>query len=74
MNVENYQFDGNQKLVYTNNSPDELDVVFYHLQFNAFQPGSQMDMRLQNIVDPDGRMVNNLGTKEKPNFVYDFIK
>ncbi len=66
MNVENYQFDGNQKLVYTNNSPDELDVVFYHLQFNAFQPGSQMDMRLQNIVDPDGRMVNNLGTKEKP--------
>ena len=66
MNVENFQFDGTQKLVYTNNSPDELDVVFYHLQFNAFQPGSQMDMRLQNIVDPDGRMVNNLGTKEKP--------
>ena len=66
MNVENFQFDGIQKLVYTNNSPDDLNVVFYHLQFNAFQPGSQMDMRLQNIVDPDGRMVNNLGTKEKP--------
>jgi len=66
MNVENFQFDGTQKLIYTNNSPDELDVVFYHLQFNAFQPGSQMDMRLQNIVDPDNRMVNNLGTKEKP--------
>ena len=66
MNVENFQFDGTQKLVYTNNSPDNLHVVFYHLQFNAFQPGSQMDMRLQNIVDPDGRMVNNLGTKEKP--------
>ena len=66
MNVENFQFDGIQKLVYTNNSPDDLHVVFYHLQFNAFQPGSQMDVRLKNIVDPDKRMVNNLGTKEKP--------
>jgi len=66
MNVENYQFDGFQKLVYTNNSPDDLNKVYYHLQFNAFQPGSQMDMLLQNIVDPDGRMVNNIGTKEKP--------
>ena len=66
MNVENYQFNGKQKLVYTNNSPDDLKEIFYHLQFNAFQPGSEMDMRLQNVVDPDGRMVNNLGTKEKP--------
>ena len=66
MNVENFQFQGKQKLVYTNNSPDELNEVFYHLQFNAFQPGSEMDMRLQNIQDPDGRMVNNVGTKENP--------
>jgi hypothetical protein len=65
MNVENYQFDGKQKLVYTNNSPDELKEVFYHLQFNAFQPESEMDMRLQNIVDPDRRMVNNIGTREE---------
>jgi len=68
MNVKNYQFNGKQKLVYTNNSPDELNEVFYHLQFNAFQPGSEMDVRLQNIVDPDARMVNNLGTKEAPNY------
>ncbi len=66
MNVENYQFDGKQKLIYTNNSPDDLQFIFYHLQFNAFQPGSEMDIRLQNIVDPDGRMVNNMGTKENP--------
>ncbi|QLG45381.1 M1 family metallopeptidase [Costertonia aggregata] len=56
MNVENYQYSGTQKLVYTNNSPDELNRVYYHLYFNAFQPGSEMDMRLQNIADPDGRM------------------
>ncbi|MEN8125624.1 MAG: M1 family metallopeptidase [Bacteroidota bacterium] len=66
MDVENYQYAGNQKLVYTNNSPDGLSEIFYHLQPNAFQPESQMDMRLQNIVDPDHRMVNNIGTKEKP--------
>ncbi len=56
MNVENYQYTGVQKLVYTNNSPDELNRVYYHLYFNAFQPGSEMDVRLQNIEDPDGRM------------------
>ncbi|MFS4446039.1 M1 family metallopeptidase [Maribacter sp. 2307UL18-2] len=56
MNVENFQYTGTQKLVYTNNSPDELTRVYYHLYFNAFQPGSEMDIRLQNIADPDGRM------------------
>ncbi|MCK0132390.1 M1 family metallopeptidase [Flavobacteriaceae bacterium F08102] len=68
MNVENYQYHGKQQLVYTNNSPDELNQVFYHLFFNAFQPGSEMDIRLQNIPDPDGRMVNNIGTKTERKF------
>ena len=57
MNVETFRYSGTQKLVYTNNSPDELKRVYYHLYFNAFQPGSEMDMRLRNIADPDGRMV-----------------
>lgn len=56
MDVENFQYKGTQTLVYTNNSPDVLDRVYYHLFFNAFQPGSEMDIRLQNIEDPDGRM------------------
>lgn len=68
MNVKDYTYEGKQTLVYTNNSPDDLNKVFYHLYFNAFQPGSEMDIRLQNIADPDGRMVNNLGTKENPKF------
>lgn len=58
MNVDNYQYTGTQKLVYTNNSPDELTKVYYHLYFNAFQPGSEMDIRLQNIQDPDSRMMS----------------
>jgi hypothetical protein len=56
MDVDTYQYSGSQKLVYTNNSPEELSRVFYHMYFNAFQPGSEMDIRLQNIEDPDKRM------------------
>ncbi|MBO0342042.1 MAG: M1 family metallopeptidase [Allomuricauda sp.] len=59
MDVETYQYNGTQKLVYTNNSPDELSRVFYHLYYNAFQPGSEMDIRLQNIKDPDKRMMED---------------
>jgi hypothetical protein len=57
MDVTNFQYEGAQKLEYTNNSPDKLNRVYYHLYFNAFQPGSEMDSRLQSIQDPDNRMV-----------------
>ncbi|WP_286761734.1 M1 family metallopeptidase [Salegentibacter sp. UBA1130] len=56
MNVENFQYTGTQELEYTNNSPDTLDRVFYHLYFNAFQPGSEMDVRSTSIQDPDRRV------------------
>ena len=45
MNVETNRFTGKQKLEYWNNSPDTLTKVYYHLYFNAFQPGSMMDTR-----------------------------
>ncbi|HCQ14316.1 M1 family metallopeptidase [Flavobacterium sp.] len=60
MDVKTYQYKGKQELIYTNNSQDTLRRVFYHLYNNAFQPGSEMDMRLQTIKDPDGRMVNKV--------------
>ena len=56
VDAPNHQFTGKQKLVYTNNSPDELTRVYYHLYFNAFQPGSMMDVRSRTIADPDGRV------------------
>tara|TARA_R110000868_G_scaffold68720_1_gene203204 strand:+ start:36393 stop:38189 length:1797 start_codon:yes stop_codon:yes gene_type:complete len=59
MDVKTHQYTGTQQLVYTNNSPDALTRVYYHLFFNAFQPGSEMDVRLQNIEDPDGRMMTD---------------
>lgn len=57
MDTEQYQYKGKQELVYTNNSSDTLKKVYYHLFNNAFQPGSEMDCRLQSIKDPDARMV-----------------
>ncbi len=54
--VQKHQFKGKQRLVYTNNSPDELHRVFYHLYFNAFQPGSMMDVRSRELPDADRRV------------------
>ena len=66
MDVNTNQYKGKQTVVYTNNSPDELNKVFYHLYFNAFQPGSQMDIRSLNIKDPDRRVGDRI-SKLKPN-------
>ncbi|TBW25845.1 M1 family metallopeptidase [Gramella sp. KN1008] len=69
VNVENFRYTGTQELIYTNNSPDTLDRVFYHLYFNAFQPESEMNARLTSVPDPDGRMTINKGTDENPEIV-----
>ena len=57
--VEKYQYTGTQRRVYSNNSPDDLRRVYFHMYFNAFQPGREMDIRLQNIKDPDRRMTED---------------
>lgn len=64
--VRNHQFKGKQKLTYYNNSPDVLDRVFYHLYYNAFQPGSMMDVRSRTIIDPDPRVRDRIA-QLKPN-------
>ena len=60
MDVEMNRFDGTQKLTYTNNSPDTLNRVFYHLFFNAFQPNSMMDKRSRTIADPSSRISDKI--------------
>ncbi len=45
MDVTTNRFSGTEKLEYTNNSPDTLSKVYFHLYWNAFQPGSSMDVR-----------------------------
>ncbi|SHM06397.1 M1 family metallopeptidase [Chitinophaga sp. CF418] len=49
MDVATHRFSGKQKLQYTNNSPDTLFKVFYHLYWNAFQPNSMMDVRSREL-------------------------
>jgi hypothetical protein len=56
MDVKTHIYKGKQKITYTNNSPDTLKKVYYHLYFNAFQPGSMMDVRSRNLPDPDERV------------------
>lgn len=66
MNVDNFQYTGTQTLEYTNNSPDTLQRVFYHLYLNAFQPNSEMDIQSRNMVDPDSRVGDRI-SELKPN-------
>lgn len=65
MDVQTNQYTGFQELKYTNNSPDTLNRVFYHLYYNAFQPGSMMDVRSRTISDPDRRVGDRI-LKLKP--------
>lgn len=62
MDVQTWQYKGSQELRYTNNSPDTLNHVFYHMYFNAFQPGSEMDVRSRTIADPDTRVGDRIAS------------
>jgi hypothetical protein len=56
LDVRTHRFTGVEKLVYVNHSPDTLRELYFHLYFNAFRPGSEMDVRSRTISDPDPRV------------------
>lgn len=60
LDVSTHRFTGETTLRYTNNSPDTLREVFFHLYFNAFRPGSEMDVRSRTIEDPDRRVADRI--------------
>lgn len=60
LDVVTNQFSGKQIIRYKNNSPDVLNKVFFHLYLNAFQPGSEMDVRSRTIADPDPRVADRI--------------
>tara|TARA_B100000927_G_scaffold78579_1_gene62616 strand:- start:60934 stop:62667 length:1734 start_codon:yes stop_codon:yes gene_type:complete len=64
-------YSGKQKLIYKNNSPETLHKVFYHLYFNAFQPGSEMAVQLKNSPDKNTRFDVSLDsiTKDQQGFL-----
>jgi len=62
------QYIGNQTVIYTNNSPETLHKVFFHQYFNAFNPGSEMAIRLKNAGDKNGRFkvdIDSLSPKQQ---------
>lgn len=65
LDVKKNTFSGTESLLYSNNSPDDLDQVFFHLYFNAFQPESMMDVRSRSILDPDPRVGDRISKLKK---------
>ena len=68
IDVKTFKYSGEQELLYTNNSPDSLKKVFYHLYFNAFQPGSEMSERIRTGKDKNKRFHIDIDSLE-PNEV-----
>lgn len=60
LDVGTHRFTGSEVLTYTNNSPDTLRELYFHLYFNAFRPGSEMDVRSRTIADPDPRVADRI--------------
>lgn len=81
MDVKTNRFTGTQKLEYSNNSPDTLKKVFYHLYWNAFQPNSMMDVRNQEFwkathsrsLDWDPKIGNNISKLKEDEIGYQKI-
>lgn len=74
LDVSTHKVTGTQKLVYYNNSKDTLTKVYYHLFFNAFQPGSMMDVRSRNISDPDPRVGDRISKLSESEIGYQRIQ
>jgi len=73
LNTQTHRIDGTQRLLYYNNSPDTLSKVYYHLYFNAFQPGSMMDVRSRNLPDPDARVKDRIFKLKEDEIGYQHI-
>ncbi|MBX2941299.1 MAG: M1 family metallopeptidase [Cyclobacteriaceae bacterium] len=74
MDVKTHKVTGDQELVYHNNSNDTLRKVYYHLYFNAFQPGSMMDVRSRNLPDPDRRVMDRISKLNKDEIGYQNVQ
>ena len=60
VDVEKHTYKGTQRLIYTNNSPDDLYRVFYHLYFNAFKPGTDLEQNSRYSADDSRTMSKNI--------------
>ncbi len=68
VDVSDFTYNGDQSIIYTNNSNDTIKKVYYHLFFNAFKPNSQMDIRSRTIRDPDRRVGSRIVALEEKDY------
>lgn len=73
VDIDNYKYTGESKITYYNNSDDTLKKVYFHLYFNAFQPGSEMDIRQQSLPDPDRRIGSKISKLDSTEIGYQKI-
>ena len=81
VDVNTNRFIGKQKIEYSNNAPDLLNRVFFHLYFNAFQPNSGMDIRSRELgkqyvggrPDWDGRVKDRISKLQENEMGYQKI-
>ena len=71
---ESHQFLVDQNLMYYNNARDTITKVFFHLYFNAFQPGSMMDVRSRSLPDPDRRVMDRISKLNEDEIGFHEIK
>ena len=62
LDVNTHMLTGKQHIEYWNNSPDTLRKVYFHLYWNAFQPGSSMDVRSREL----GKLATKQDSKGNP--------
>ena len=74
LDVKTHILTGTQKLTYYNNSRDTLTKVYYHLFWNAFQPGSMMDVRSINLTDPDARIRDRISKLKDDEIGYQHVQ
>ena len=82
LDVSTNKLTGKQLLNYTNNSPDTLKQLFYHMYWNAFQPNSMMDVRSRELgkntigsrADWDGRVRDRIQNLKEDEIGYQRIK
>lgn len=65
LNDSLHRLTGQQKMLYTNNSPDTLKRLFMHAYWNAFKPGSMMDVRSQ---EAGKQMIRGRNGSENPDW------
>lgn len=74
LDTKKHLIQGQERIRYVNNSPDTLTKLFFHLYWNAFQPGSMMDVRSRSLPDPDRRVQDRISRLTEGEIGYQKIR